>query len=95
LIVALGYVAEKVDYFEHYKPNYGGAFCFINNLNGLIIFFILPNAVTIIENVTLFILNIVCIVKFIQLRNDDEKTKVKIRFLFKTFLHQQVYFCLL
>ncbi|KAK4020210.1 hypothetical protein OUZ56_002208 [Daphnia magna] len=62
-IVSLGLMLDFTDLVDDYAPEYGYRVCWISNKAGLGVFFVLPVAVLLLENLILFSLTVFSIIK--------------------------------
>ena len=58
LIVAVGVLLDVGSLWPEYAPSYGSHLCWISNRNGLGLFFVLPVALLLLQNVVLFALTV-------------------------------------
>lgn len=63
LIVIIGLVLDFTHILDEYAPQYGGHICWISNRSGLSIFFGIPMAALLLENLILFTVTVVSIFK--------------------------------
>ncbi|XP_076050286.1 uncharacterized protein LOC143030918 isoform X2 [Oratosquilla oratoria] len=57
VIVVLALVVDNVDLLTLYRPEYATRLCWLNNSEGLALFFLLPVGAIVLENLVLFILS--------------------------------------
>lgn len=55
IVVISALITQFTDILPAFKPNYAGRMCWINNRDALVLYFILPIGVIVLENVALFI----------------------------------------
>ena len=86
VIVTMGVVLDFTNILDDYAPMYGGHICWISNRNGLGVFFVLPLAVLLFENIILFSMTVLSIFRQAKeaqyavdknqsYRNEDNKQK--------------------
>uniref|UniRef100_T1JFW2 G-protein coupled receptors family 2 profile 2 domain-containing protein n=1 Tax=Strigamia maritima TaxID=126957 RepID=T1JFW2_STRMM len=80
LIVGSSIIVDNSNLFPTLKPNYGNAMCWISQRRGLLVFFAVPLAILLIENVIFFILTARGICRTTEEVKSIKKTKQKIRF---------------
>ena len=77
-IIALAQVSEHLSHLEEYRPAYAGSMdhqaiqlCWLNNRLGFGMFFALPIATLILENIVFYLISLICVIQEWMMKNSE------------------------